>query len=1443
MAIRILLCLALPLTLLVPAAAGEYNLVANGGFETVEQGDRPAIWSVHQGHVVETAKHSGRRALRITGPGSAIQDCWRAAPGRTYTCSAWIDLKDVRPAEAPGYAYLAVYQYDHRKRLIAYRDFMHGTGTEAWRRYTYTFTVVENARYVSVRAGLFRAEGTVYVDDVVLVEGKTAPESAEGLPEIPVPKDIGRGRIAILKDDIPAGGAASDPDYLADVLRAEGYAVTLLGCDGLCDPGRFDRTLFELLILPYGGSFPMKAEATLQRFLMGGGDFICMGGYAFDHLLTKKDGRWVPYTYDLDAADSPELVANPGFESAEGWAPTTPRFARLVTDRPHSGRQCAHVALDEPNSVSWRQEVPVEVGKEYRFSAWLRTENVVPGQQHGFGYLAVYQYDKDDKLTDFHDVTQLKGTHDWRQVRYTFAPRGATVKARLIGGLYAASGQVWIDDVGLRTVPPRVCINTRHGDPRDGLNTLDTQIGVFDPSYRLRRVAYARAAPGQFVLDPGLRIDGPLEGFAASGVTGYDNMRWASLLMAHDRYGRRRGSVAAMMRNYNGVYRRSTWAVFGATNRDLFPRGDEKMRTALVDLVGSMMDETYLHNLETDLACYRSGETGAASVAISNFGWKDRSFQVQFSLVPTGGKAAFEPTSDALALKPVAITVPAGRTEISKRRFGLKKPASDFYVVRADLIEEGKVIDRVRTGFAIMNPDAIHAGPSVEMRDNYWLVRGKAHVLLATDTYSNMFRSKQHNPLTWARDIRKCADFGIAVFENLQVNATAFDPPYRAPKDWLRQVDAMVQLCQANDSIYLPCLLCGHNTVVSDDDLKAQAGYSRAYAERYRNVPGIAYYVNGDLRFQWIDSPDIKRLWNEFLKAKYGTDEKLCDAWRLAPPEKLLGNLDVDKRRGAAGWADIRACDAHEFKMRLVERWVRAQHEACRAGDPDRPTTIEYYSKPFGGIDLRRSIDGLDLGNIGFFRPPGEDLADLPSVLKLNDLRLIGKGLSVGEFGVKTHPAWSREEGYELSTYHVTRTEAEQNRLFLTLPHYVLGMGGCKMHNWCWRDANERVFPWGLNYPCDVVEKDCLRVYRNVGLLFRQFEPVYRPPQVVLLVPDRHMLGGSAARVQRAVLTAMDTLVDLHVDFAPLGEAHIDKLPKGTTAILYPVPFSIPDKVYATLKDFSAKGGHLYLSGDFAYDSIRKRTKPERLKELAGVEFPAPKGVYGRPEGEPPVVEKGTVMMRTDPIELTEERDSPALRRLYLRFLDTAGIAREPVLPDDPDVHVMTLPTRDGGGVTTLVNAHMSETKRVRYGEGVEMSLAPLQPGLILRNANGDVTAIEASGRFALDGKPVVEGPGHFMLFSTDGADVRRSGRIVFMPFDTGTYRITLSDGLARPQVSIGEVRNAKWVTYESLSPIVTDGKCGIAVDEDRRWCIFLMATAEETPGLAEHVARMLVTP
>ena len=67
--------------------------------------------------------------------------------------------------------------------------------------------------------------------------------------------------------------------------------------------------------------------------------------------------------------------------------------------------------------------------------------------------------------------------------------------------------------------------------------------------------------------------------------------------------------------------------------------------------------------------------------------------------------------------------------------------------------------------------------------------------------------------------------------------------------------------------------------------------------------------------------------------------------------------------------------------------------------------------------------------------------------------------------------------------YHIVRTEEEQKQLFMAVAHYTLGLGGATVQNWCLRDAQARVFPWGMFYPNQLVPKDVAYVHRNQSLI------------------------------------------------------------------------------------------------------------------------------------------------------------------------------------------------------------------------------------------------------------------------------------------------------------------------------------------------------------------------
>ncbi|MBM4046294.1 MAG: hypothetical protein FJ279_14380, partial [Planctomycetes bacterium] len=441
------------------------NMLTNGGFERADRAGKPTDWTTN-GLTDAAERRSGARSLFLRDGASASQDVWWPMPGAKYACAIWLKTEDVRPTAARGYAYLAVYQFDLAGGLVAFRDFAQLTGTNDWKRFTYTFEAARNAARLSVRVGLFQAQGRAWVDDAVLVEGDAAPElAAVTEPAAFAPPD-GKGRIAILKDSLPVEGVASSPDHLGQVLRTAGFDVSFLSADALADPQQFNRRKLDLVVLPYGASFPLDAHRAFLRFLQQGGHFISLGGYAFDNLLVRQgDARsggpnlfgktpqqvgasgvpdllasgWKSYDWRPEARCGPELLPDPGFEDAKltGWQKRQADLCRVDDSAARSGKHSGVVSVppqDTPPQAEWFTSMPLKQGVEYHFSAWIRTQGVKPTTEPGYAYVAAYQYGPDPpdgepaKLVAHRDVLHVVGDSDWQSATGGFKPEPGAVR-------------------------------------------------------------------------------------------------------------------------------------------------------------------------------------------------------------------------------------------------------------------------------------------------------------------------------------------------------------------------------------------------------------------------------------------------------------------------------------------------------------------------------------------------------------------------------------------------------------------------------------------------------------------------------------------------------------------------------------------------------------------------------------------------------------------------------------------------------------------------------------------------------------------------------------------------------------------------------------------------------------------------------------------------------
>jgi hypothetical protein len=215
------------------------------------------------------------------------------------------------------------------------------------------------------------------------------------------------------------------------------------------------------------------------------------------------------------------------------------------------------------------------------------------------------------------------------------------------------------------------------------------------------------------------------------------------------------------------------------------------------------------------------------------------------------------------------------------------------------------------------------SGPNLAFRDNYLRLGNRPMFLFGTDDWAYVFNTKRETPLQWLRDMRLRRDFGVQIYENLQFGALL---PFTTERDdgrteqMLRKLDGVIQLAQKYQQVYFAGLLVGYNTAPGDAELKRQSEFCRDFAQRYAAVPGLIHYLNGDLRCQLSDS--VISQWNEFLRQKYATTDKLRAAWGQRAPTDGLGKIPAEDFNDCGqAWDDVKIYDLNRFRAWLIRRW------------------------------------------------------------------------------------------------------------------------------------------------------------------------------------------------------------------------------------------------------------------------------------------------------------------------------------------------------------------------------------------------------------------------------------------------------------------------------------------------------------------------------------------
>ncbi len=239
---------------------------------------------------------------------------------------------------------------------------------------------------------------------------------------------------------------------------------------------------------------------------------------------------------DPSGESAKNLVVNPSFEQV-GRAPTapagwngTPQVYTLDSAVAKSGKASLKYVNDDPRRyvLCSQTKLPVHPGWKYRFSAWVKTQNIA-GDESGATICLEWQ-GKDGKWLGGAYPSGIKGARDWTRIEEVArVPESATACHLACYARKGMTGTAWFDDVELVRVadPPMQSVLLT-----PGYRGQVTSAGPYEARVRVRwNLADYDLKPRQLRIQVALLGPNKEPLGEASAQPGHDQLRYLDLAL------------------------------------------------------------------------------------------------------------------------------------------------------------------------------------------------------------------------------------------------------------------------------------------------------------------------------------------------------------------------------------------------------------------------------------------------------------------------------------------------------------------------------------------------------------------------------------------------------------------------------------------------------------------------------------------------------------------------------------------------------------------------------------------------------------------------------------------------------------------------------------------------------------------------------------------------
>lgn len=860
--------------------------------------------------------------------------------------------------------------------------------------------------------------------------------------------------------------------------------------------------------------------------------------------------------------------------------------------------------------------------------------------------------------------------------------------------------------------------------------------------------------------------------------------RWLPLVSAYDRYGRIRGTVGAALLHYDGVYKGSRWAYFGANNVDLFAP-DEALREALPDILRFLLNGLTLHTVLSDLDCYRVGESAKLSAIVDNAGQLEQTAELTLSVFPANGGECVHVYRENLVLMP-------GAWRMATTAWRVEHSDTDLYRVQASLLVDGEPYDSEEFGFVVWNDRIVASGPKLDYEHNYFSINGERRFLTGVrDDGFHMHGQAKENALWWDRQFAMIRDYGQDVFSPVYVSV--FVPGFgwgEPAQDWipeklLRIIDAQVQLTQKHGVVMgITVFFVGQDEAIYKPEISRKL--CATLGTRYKNAPGIMFYIFDD---GYREDPGLFNSWARECRAGFNESGRKY----LVTAEWCSAFHNADTHRDGSREMDFVS--------------ISCYHGVAEYPEQTRLSEMRAIGKNFTNAEFGRQVPAGSLTDKHVYLAQPHHQFGMGHAMTIN-WKWKDNDHAIFPWGVVYPGDWVPKD--ELYLYRNSALLFRQFQpaailppVVVLLPRAHLALDYKKVHPYL-LELLGLLLDRGVDYTViDEIDLDRLPDTTRAVL----YPIPYRAPEQVYLLLEQFvhrggflwLAGGDEALAEETVSSdALKSLIGARFD----GWLGSDKGRLNDAASLRAIKGIDP------------------LLGSMEYPG-----KPNAKVIPAGAQ------VVAADEADEAVVllnnhGRGATLYSTD-------STLGGANATLSAFLGYSGVSWR--RPNPQGVRIFNLPCLEAT-VYTLASHRWDECSRTvelpTRKHKLDVTLGTLGVGVVAINNQDEVCAFEGA-KLMGNGEVWLKSTAHIMISAIGFTDIFDAAGLLLMPSEQGVFSLRT----AQPLTAVtGSIENGRWITHENIDLDRSEGWSTLCIDRTRSRSLILLSTAEK---IIDHIHRI----